>query len=344
MLSIYIIERKKMLLYHQSMENQTKIVDVEMLLKSYSSYLEGANAIQKKVAQNELSPIKSSKTNGKNPPLYQRYRILSSKKEKDYRSLLELAETFPINFEKSWYLGHMAQFEKDAFIIEGLIAYLEKDPDLSIMVSENERSFEIWHQEKLFSQRGKRVLEHLGLPENFLNTYATHEPICFFSATHHLGQILIVENLDPFVACRTLLERKQQNGTIVYGAGKKIIRQMEDLEKTKIEFLKASLDQIEYLGDLDWEGIAIYDSLCKKYPTLSIPLCVKGYRKMLKKAHSILESLPLSKEGQIPQEDSTFFSQFSKEEAQEIKGILKAGKYIPQEILTSHDYETLWPS
>lgn len=94
-----------------------------------------------------------------------------------------------------------------------------------------------------------------------------------------------MENLDPFIACRQWLEANQQDGVVVYGAGKKIVRNLEDLQTTAIAFLKQPLPYLFYLGDLDWEGIAIYDFLCQHYPTFSIPLFMEGYRLMLQKAH-----------------------------------------------------------
>ncbi len=311
------------------------------LLKSYPTYQEGAKEIQEKVKSGQLIPIKSSKTNGKIPPLFNKYRKSSFSKKEESRDWKEFLDSFPVSFDPNWYAKHPAQLKKDAWIIQKLIEYLETDPDLSLSISENERSFEIWHQEKLLTQSGSRVITNLGLPDSFLNTYKTHEPICFFSATNRPGFLLIMENLDPFIACRQWLEDNQKDGTIIYGAGKKIVRNLEDLQTTSILFLKQSLPHLFYLGDLDWEGIAIYDSLCQHYPTLSIPILVRGYRLMLQKAHAFWNQLPVMKEGQEPREDSFFFTFFEDQEVQEMKILLKSGHYIPQEILISSDYAFL---
>ena len=314
---------------------------VSELLKSYATYQEGAKAIQEKVATRQLIPIKRSKTNGKVPPLFNEYRKPPSPKEEESRDWKEFLDSFPVAFDPSFYAKHQAQLKKDAWIIQKLMEYLETDPDLSLKISENERSFEIWQQEKLLTQSGSRVIANLGLPKHFLNTYKTHEPICFFSATNRPGFLLIMENLDPFIACRQWLEDNQQDGVVVYGAGKKIVRNLEDLQTTSIAFLKQSLPHLFYLGDLDWEGIAIYDFLCQHYPTLSIPLLVEGYRLMLQKARLYWDQLPRMKEGQESQEESFFFTLFEEQEAQEMKMLLSSGRYIPQEILIAPDYALL---
>lgn len=315
---------------------------VEDLLKKHSSYLEGAEAIEKMVKDGKIIPIKSSGSNGKNPPLYKRYRKPVRKKKADEEALDEFIRILPPGLSAEYYRKYKAQFEKDWPMIEQFLNVLETDPDFSEPASENERSFQIWKKEKFFSQSGKRILEHLHYPLEDLNIYETHEPITYFASRSEPSFILISENLDPFVSCRQILSHKQAKGILVYGDGKKIVRNMQDLEEAETDYLKQSLHKIFYLGDLDYEGILIYESLCERYPGLQIRLCRSGYLKMLEKAEQMgFENMPKTKEGQARQEGLLFFSQFTEEEAERIRVVLDHRQYIPQEILLRSDYEEI---
>lgn len=316
-------------------------VTAEKLLSKYTDYREGAAAITRMIVQNKLIPILASGTNGKNPPLYKRYRYPLKEVENKFDAEL-FALKFPLYFDPSWYLSHRVQLEKDAWAIEKLISFLEKDPDLSRPVSDNERSFQIFGQEKYLVKTGKRILENLNYDPALLNTYETYEPITYFYAQIESSFLLILENLDPFVSCRRILIEKKLPGILVYGVGKKIIRNFQDLPKSDIPWIRNSLAFILYLGDLDWEGIRIYESLQASYKDIKINLFMEGYLAMLEKARYLgFSMLPKSKEGQKPLDGTSFFNYFTEEQKEDMLAILNSGCYIPQEILNGPDYEKL---
>lgn len=312
------------------------------LLKSYETYDQGYTAIAKKVESGKLIPIKSSGTNGKFPPLYQRYRLPGALKKRDRDHLEQILAAVPVYFETEWYRHHLTQLEKDANGIVQLVEYLEQDPDHSLAVSENERSFQIWRREKYLNESGKRILKNFKIDPEFLNTYETIEPVTYFTAINQPSWILISENLDPFVTMRRILTISSQPGILVYGTGKKILRSFQDLLESEAGFLKESLEQIFYLGDIDWQGIQIYESLVHRYPKSVIRLWTAGYLAMLEKARSVgLEQMPVTKEGQKPVAGKHFFSQFDEETKAAMHQVLDQGLYIPQEILTRPDYERI---
>ena len=92
------------------------------------------------------------------------------------------------------------------------------------------------------------------------------------------------------------------------------------------------------MGDLDYEGIGIYENLSADFgEKWNIVPFEAGYRKMLSKAKGV-DSIPETKEGQNRNIKDIFFSYFSTEQVKRMKEILEKGYYIPQEILNISDF------
>ena len=53
-------------------------------------------------------------------------------------------------------------------------------------------------------------------------------------------------------------------GTLIYGAGKGIIRSFQDFDLCAEPYMKHPKNTIYYFGDLDYEGIGIYENLAGK--------------------------------------------------------------------------------
>lgn len=95
----------------------------------------------------------------------------------------------------------------------------------------NERSFQIWQQEKFLAQEGQRLLKNVGLTLDDLNIYETAEPLAYYSVSKETPQnILIIENKDTFYSLRKhMIEGHQQilgfpMKTLIYAGGKKGIK------------------------------------------------------------------------------------------------------------------------
>lgn len=257
--------------------------------------------------EEKIKSVKASRLNGKSPALYREYWVLEEKK--DYSTYIEeLRYEIVPDISVDYYLRHLESYEADRTWVLELNQYLKnKKKTLQFKVSVNERSFEIWGQEKFLSRgQGKRILNRCGLELSFFNIYETTEPLAYYSRTRNIPQnLLILENKDTFFSMRRhLLEG----------------------------------NQIFYFGDLDYEGIGIYENLAELFNEgwKIIPF-MAGYEKLLDKAVKAV-SIPETKERQNRNIKNIFFSYFSTERIKQMKEILEKGRYVPQEILNISDF------
>ena len=104
--------------------------------------------------------------------------------------------------------------------------------------------------------------------------------------------------------------------------------------------MKEKGNGLYYFGDMDYEGILIFETLAGQFSSgqMILPF-VKGYRAMLDVAEKIgVEQLPRMKEGQNSNIGELFYSYFEAEDRKRMEQILQAGQYIPQEILATDDF------
>lgn len=296
----------------------------------------------------ELKPIKAAGLNGKKPALYKEYkRIENSKDFSVYEN--ELLYEFAPCISTDYYLHHLKQYEEDREWVLLLNHYLKTSRNLlQIPKSVNERSFEIWHREKFLKEEcGKKILKRCGMNMEQLYVYDTTEPLAYYVHTRDVPQnMLIVENKDTFYSLRKhLLSGKydileNEFGTLIYGAGKGIYRSFQDFSLCAEPYMRHTDNALYYWGDLDYEGILIFETLSEKYANGAVlkPF-VKGYMAMLKKAEKIgFAMLPNMKEAQNQNIGTVFYSYFETEYKEKIQMILDLGKYIPQEILSLEDF------
>ncbi len=324
-----------------------KRVSLEQLLKSYANenYAQQCRHICGLLDSGRIRPVKASGTNGKSPALYREYWVTEEKKNYDHLREELKYQLVPL-ISVDYYLTHLEIYEQDRQWVLMLNTYLKNRKRLlECQESVNERSFEIWNREKFLSrEQGKRILKRCGLELDFLNVYGTTEPLSYYSHTRAVPQkLLILENKDTFYSMRRhLLEGNktilgEQIGTLIYGAGKGIWKSFRDFELCVEPYMKAEENQIEYFGDLDYEGIGIYEGLAElTYGSWEIRPFVPAYEAMLRKAGQAGQ-LPETKEQQNRNIKDLFFSYFSAERVIEMRRILEAGTYIPQEILNIAD-------
>ena len=94
-----------------------------------------------------------------------------------------------------------------------------------------------------------------------------------------------------------------------------------------------------YFGDLDYEGISIYESLAERgKPEYEITLFTTLYEKMLDRSKEMEIDLPQMKEKQNRVDILDFLSAFTVKDAETIQRLLEIGYYIPQEILSRKDF------
>lgn len=326
-----------------------KRISLEKLLYSqpYFSYEEQYYYIKKLLENKKIRPVLASGTNGKKPALYREYWLTEEKK--DYTELEEeLKYQITPLLSVDYYLAHPDIYLQDRQWVLLLNDYLKnKRENLSYPESLNERSFEIWGREKFLSrEQGRKILRRCGLGESSLNIYGTTEPLAYYSHTREVPQnLLILENKDTFYSMRRhLLEGKKKIfgvpvGTLIYGAGKAILKSFQDFDLCVEPYMKEQGNAIYYFGDLDYEGIGIYENLAgisgEKWKIMPY---LPAYEAMLKKASQVKE-LPDTKEKQNRKNCGLFFSCFPEEAVRAMDKILRQGKYIPQEILNITDFQ-----
>ncbi|MFA5519762.1 MAG: Wadjet anti-phage system protein JetD domain-containing protein [Spirochaetota bacterium] len=311
-------------------------------LNDYNSLI---HFIIDKIDTGFIEPIRNSGTNGKTPALYNRYRIIHLETDNsEYEN--ELQFNLHSSLKIDYYLKNINKYKEDRQYILQLSNYISNHKELlNQPVSMNERSFEIWNREKYLQKEGGfRILKNLGFSLQDLNIYETTEPLSYYSHHKDIPQnVLILENKDTFYSMRRHLIKGNENilglpiGTLIYGKGKGIIKSFKDFTFCVEPYLSDESNQIIYLGDLDYEGILIYEQLSAVFmDRIPIKPFNEAYLYMLKKAKEVI--LPETKEGQNKNIGNYFLDSFNDNDRSEILEILRNNKYIPQEILSSRDF------
>ncbi|MGH4120587.1 Wadjet anti-phage system protein JetD domain-containing protein [Clostridium sp.] len=294
--------------------------------------------VKQQVETEVLSEVKSSKSNGMIPFLYNKYRV--NYKIENLNFLKEdINYNFPLNFNREIYSNNLKKYETDKEYIVCLANYFRSSENkLQVTMSINERSFEIWGREKFLKDgNGQCILRNLGLSLEDLNVYKTPEPFVYFSCKKGRNQkVLIIENKDTWYTIRKLMLQGQNVflgqvvDTIIYGCGKNIEKSLEEYEYTVEEYLLKPL-KVFYWGDIDYEGISIYERLKKRYcEKFNIELFVNAYIYMVNLAEGRV--LPSYSEKQNKNIGVVFRNEFIPYEESILK-LFQKGVYIPQEIV-----------
>ena len=127
-------------------------------------------------------------------------------------------------------------------------------------------------------------------------------------------------------------------GTLIYGSGTNVSSKFSVFPETAEPYMLNPENKYFYLGDLDYAGIVIYESLAEVFSKFGeIKPFIPGYLAMLKKGETV-KSLPITKEGQNRNNKGLFFSFFGESAVSKMKSLLTSDRYIPQEILNIKDY------
>lgn len=327
-------------------KKRVSLEDIKIIYK-LENYTELVKCVKDLIEDGKIKPVIASKTNGKKPALFNDYHVL--KKKKDYSEYIEeLKFRLSPSIFNGYYLNNIERYEKDREDILRFNQYIMECKDrLDIDISLNERSFDIWKREKyLRLEGGKTLLKNLRYDIEQLGVYDTIEPIAYYSYHKHMPQnIVIVENKDTFYSMRRYLIQENANllgveiGTLIYGAGKGIVKAMEDLDICVEPYVSDLSNKILYFGDLDYEGIGIYEALYSRFAhRYNIDIFKQAYYTMLDKVENI-EALPDTKKGQNRNIQDTFLDCFDSSHRDKLMNILENGKYIPQEILNITDFK-----
>lgn len=342
---------KRVLNYINSYSRKT-INEVDLRVISINAeYLDYYNAIIKLIEDKKIIPVKSSGSNGMNPPLHKRYTI--SEEQLSFDHLINEIRLLDSTFNIDAYLVQPSKYAEHRDFIIALDNFIKtRSRDLQIEASINERSFQIFSLEKALRQ-DRIVNSILNLNpklEEKLNFYDTPEP--FF--THYINSdnknlkllnILIIENKDTWYTLRRLLNPVESNllgidfHILLYGEGKKIIRTSSSLTDYNNAILDGQEGIYYYFGDLDYEGINIFNNLVRNNKKLDIRLMRSLYEEMIRLSKGV--KLPETKELQRVNKMDDFLKGFSDDDIKYIKTILGLRKYIPQEIISYIEFSKL---
>lgn len=327
-----------------------KKITLEKIEEIYkvSTYGELYDLILKLIENNEIEVIKSSGGNGRKPALYKKYKIVEKEEDNSFY-IEELTYKILSKFDISYYKKNIDKYKEHRNYILALNIFIKENEELlKVPLSMNERSFQIWGREKfLQKEEGKSILKNLGLNLDYLNYYDTSEPLAYYSKSKKVPQnILILENKDTYYTMRRYLINSNNNNilrkeidTVIYGAGKGIIKAFRDYDISVEDYLANKVNKIYYFGDLDYEGIIIYEKFYDTYKDkYNINLFIDGYKKMIDKINNI-NCLPKMKDGQNKNINKYFLDEFSLEYRLKIEEILKNNLYIPQEIINITDLQ-----
>lgn len=325
-----------------------KVIELDEIEKIYKpeSYEELRRVVGELIKEERLLPVINSGGNGKKPTLYKKYRILE--KNEDYSELLdEINYKLSTKFSIEYYKNHLDKYKEHRDYILKLSDFItNKQSLLNKTISMNERAFQIWGREKFLQKEGgKTIVKNLGINLEDLNYYDTSEPLAYYSKSKETPQkILIIENKDTYYTMRRHLIEGGEDifgedvSTLIYGGGKNINKAFNDYKISVEPYVSDSRNKILYFGDLDYEGIIIYEGLYELFgKEYNMSPFISGYKKMIDKAKEESIWLPKTKEGQNKNISEIFLSEFNDNYRAEIEKILGDGLYIPQEIVSIID-------
>ncbi len=333
----------------QSHKNM-RIAEKELrTIADVNDYADYHKIVQRLADEGHILPVISSGSNGMNPPLYKRYSINKPVQILDNYYIEEI-RLLSSSFNVEGYLDDKQKYYEHREWVQILNTFIKSNNQaLAVQLSINERSFQIFGKEKALKEDKNlhSVLNFNPSIRNVLNFYMTPEPFFIHRIAEVQGNIniLIIENKDTWYTLKSIMKPYMNTmfgisfDVLLYGEGKKVSRRLDSLTEFDLSFFGESKTTYYYFGDLDYEGIGIFNDLKESNPELNIKLFGRLYSWMLEKATELIKctgeafQLPQTKEKQIKKLMTLFLREFDAEESRLIKNILEAGRYIPQEIL-----------
>lgn len=308
------------------------------------TYSELVNVIAELEQRNIIKPVMASGLNGKNPPLYQAYHILTPRT--DDSSLLAELNAMHYWISTEHLRKHPKKYSSIRHVLLPLSEYLKSHEGmLDSPMSENERAYSIWGDEKFLDVSAHiGALKECGIWER-LHTYPTPEPFFEYRKISVPQNVLVIENKDSWFSMRKMMIETDISSLfqirfdcLIYGEGNKITQTNSSLEQY-LNIDHTFSGTVYYWGDLDPEGIGFYLSAKSVNSGLNFRLCVPAYQEMLTLFEKRLfmphtpEQYRVRKKQKYPANADAFYQLFPERTGSRIQELMEAGYYIPQEIL-----------
>ncbi len=243
-----------------------------------------------------------------------------------------------------YYVTHGDEYLRDRNYILRINDLILRREECEVLTV-NERSYELFGDEKAIGAPadaavdGALILRNLRLTLEDIRAKQVYEPFFWiekgFSNLQGKAErtVLIVENKDTFWTLQQAVTDGVLAGIhlVIYGEGNAILKKFEYIETVG----GVPDDRYRYFGDIDWEGISIYNRLCARYPEYDIRPATALYAFILQKAGPA-GARPLRR----PQRAGTlspFLDFFDARTGDAIRQIVTAERYLPQEVLNTTD-------
>lgn len=258
-------EINKITTYLKSYKKKTiELYNLESIVSGDTEYKEFAEIILDLEQQGVLKRIKAAKTNNKLIPLGLKYTInkgplMNQYHERLQKKQFELHSAIRLD---TYFKLDPVMYEKDLPFIIKINNYIT-EKGLPKMKYIPELSFELVNDEKWIDEKnGKGLLKRIGLWEK-LELNDRIDPVAFainpLRFNDKVNRHLIIENKTPFLHVMETLE-KSKYATVIYGQGWKITSSIKLFEK---QLGTEKKNQYYYFGDLDAEGLSIFDTLSR---------------------------------------------------------------------------------
>lgn len=331
---------EKILSFLKTLKNKriVSLGELEKLFSGNMTYEVFAKEINEFEESNILREIKEHGKNNKPIPLANTYRLNKYALKKafiDEIQRLQLKVHKDINLSSFLSLSEK-QWKKDLPYIEIIDLYLKEKGIPTDRATSQERAFHLVKDEKWIDEGGGKVLlERLGIWERLkINNepdplMLAVNPNSFLEAEH---KHLIVENKATYYGLLDAICSTEFT-SLIYGVGWKIISSISSIEKQLS--LEGKEHTLYYFGDIDFEGIAIWNSLNEK---VSVKPVVSFYNELLKKDSA------KGKENQNKNQEAlnNFLEFFDKENQEKIRDVLQNKGYYPQEGLNKKELQDIW--
>jgi hypothetical protein len=266
MSNLKIKEGESLVNYIKSYKKKTiELSDMESVVSGKTTYEVFAKIILDLQNEGILIPNKSAKTNHKKIPLPLKYTI-----NKGLLTNQDHVKLQKKQFDLHPSISLDAYFKLDMKIYENDLPYIEKINDyiknkgLPEFEYIPELSFHLVNDEKWIDEKqGKAVLKRIKLWQ-VLNYNERIDPVAFAINPSRMydpvKKHLILENKTPFLHAMAAIEESNY-ATVIYGQGWKITSSIQLFEK---QIGGNQMQEYDYFGDLDSEGLSIYEALRHK--------------------------------------------------------------------------------
>lgn len=302
-------------------------------LGGYQEYYGAVKALE---TEGIIQPIKASGVNGRVPSLHAQYWILPRVVPDtwDPLQMIKLSDRISL----SYYKRHPEwQTPEEWARVERVHEFL-KTAEERQWVSIEERSLELFGDEKYLSEEGSSFLRRLGINPGLLKAKRWGEPFVYWlrpgTLISEIHEVLIVENLSFFHTAVALQKQNRLITTepdiIIYGEGKKIESSLSFFYEL---FPKDRPYNFRYVGDMDPEGYGIFYRLHHGYKEACIGLATDIYEAMTK-FHE--QAVPFDNQSKDPKHLTFMLQQFPSNSniTELVRTYWDQNKRIPQEVLT----------